>query len=71
MVVWRFHDHLHARRPDMTTVGLADALGWTRDASRDEPRVYVLPAVRSRDLAKDIERRLHLPAIRVVGSPQG
>ena len=70
MVVWRFHDHLHARQPDMTAVGLAEAIGWDRYVSRDEPRVYVLPPVRLRDVAKDVERRLRLPAIRVVGDPQ-
>jgi putative NIF3 family GTP cyclohydrolase 1 type 2 len=70
IVVWRFHDHLHARQPDMSTVGLADALGWTPYQSKSEPRVYVLPPRRLRDLAKDAERRLQLPAIRVVGDPQ-
>jgi putative NIF3 family GTP cyclohydrolase 1 type 2 len=70
MVIWRFHDHLHARQPDMTAVGLAEALGWTRYASKDEPRVYVLPGLRLREVAKDIERRLKLPALRVVGDPE-
>jgi putative NIF3 family GTP cyclohydrolase 1 type 2 len=70
MAVWRFHDHLHAKQPDMSAVGLAEAIGWTRYLSKDEPRVYVLPGVTLRDLAKDIERRLKLPAIRVIGDPQ-
>ncbi|MCL4812475.1 MAG: Nif3-like dinuclear metal center hexameric protein [Vicinamibacteraceae bacterium] len=70
VVIWRFHDHLHARQPDMTSVGLAQAIGWGGLESRDEPRVYVLPPVRLRDLAKDIERRLGLQAIRVIGDPQ-
>jgi putative NIF3 family GTP cyclohydrolase 1 type 2 len=70
MAVWRFHDHLHMRQPDMSSVGLADAIGWSKHLSRDEPRVYVLPRVRLRDMAKDIERRLRLPAIRVIGDPQ-
>lgn len=69
IVVWRFHDNLHARRPDMTSVGLADALGWSAYASKDEPGRYILPPVRLRDLARDVERRLRLPAIRVVGDP--
>jgi putative NIF3 family GTP cyclohydrolase 1 type 2 len=69
MAVWRFHDHLHARQPDMTAVGLAEAIGWAGYASKDEPRVYVLPGIRLRELAKDIERRLRLPAIRVIGDP--
>ena len=70
IVIWRFHDHLHARQPDMTAVGLAEALGWTRYASKDEPRVHVLPGLRLREVAKDIERRLKLPALRVVGDPE-
>jgi putative NIF3 family GTP cyclohydrolase 1 type 2 len=69
VAIWRFHDHLHARQPDMTAVGLADALGWSKYASTEEPRVYLLPPVRLRDLAKDVERRLHLSAMRVVGDP--
>lgn len=43
IVVWRFHDHLHARRPDMTAIGLAEALGWDKSRSKDDPSVYVLP----------------------------
>lgn len=70
VVVWRFHDHLHARQPDMTTVGLAEAIGWGEFLSKEEARVYVFPRIRLRDLARDIERRLRLPAIRVVGDPE-
>ena len=70
MAVWRFHDHLHMRQPDMSSVGLADAIGWSKHLSPNEPRVYVLPRVRLRDLARDIEKRLRLPAIRVIGDPQ-
>src|SRR6185369_2901801 len=69
VVIWRFHDHLHARQPDMTAVGLAEALGWTKYASKDEQRVYVLPPTKLRDLAKDVEKRLRIPAIRVIGDP--
>jgi putative NIF3 family GTP cyclohydrolase 1 type 2 len=70
LAVWRFHDHLHARQPDMSATGLADSLGWSPYASKTEPRVYLLPRVSLRDLAKDVERRLKLPAIRVVGDPR-
>lgn len=70
LVIWRFHDHLHARQPDMTAVGLAEALGWDKYVSKDDPRVYVLPPVRLRDLAKDVEKRLHLHAMRVIGDPE-
>jgi len=34
LVVWRFHDHAHAMRPDPLVAGSARALGWTPYASR-------------------------------------
>ena len=70
IVVWRFHDHLHARQPDMSAVGLAEVLGWTPYQNKDEPRVYTLPPRPLRELATDVERRLRISAIRVLGDPQ-
>jgi putative NIF3 family GTP cyclohydrolase 1 type 2 len=70
IVVWRFHDNLHARQPDMTSVGLAQAIGWEKYASTTESRVYNLPSVTLREVARDIEKRLKLPVIRVIGDPQ-
>ena len=69
LVVWRFHDNLHARRPDMTAVGLADLLGWTKYASKDEQRVFLLPSTKLGDLAKDVERRTNVKTVRVIGDP--
>lgn len=70
IVIWRFHDHLHARQPDLTAVGLAEALGWDKHVRKDDPRVYVLPPVRLRELAKDVEKRLQIHAMRVIGDPE-
>jgi putative NIF3 family GTP cyclohydrolase 1 type 2 len=69
MVIWRFHDHQHMQRPDMMATGLAESLGWEKLQSQEDPTVYVLPPVRLRDLAKDVEQRLSLKAIRVLGDP--
>ncbi|HKH71872.1 MAG TPA: Nif3-like dinuclear metal center hexameric protein [Vicinamibacterales bacterium] len=70
IVVWRFHDNLHARQPDMTSVGLAQAIGWEKYASKTESRVYNLPPVTLREVARDIEKRLKLSVLRVIGNPQ-
>jgi putative NIF3 family GTP cyclohydrolase 1 type 2 len=67
LVIWRFHDHLHARRPDMTTVGLAQSLGWEKYESKENPQFFDLPAVTLKDLARDIEKRLKVRCIRVIG----
>jgi putative NIF3 family GTP cyclohydrolase 1 type 2 len=69
LVVWRFHDHAHAMRPDPLVAGSARALGWTAYASPTDPRIYVLPATTLGALAADIARRLGDHAIRIVGDP--
>jgi putative NIF3 family GTP cyclohydrolase 1 type 2 len=69
VIVWRFHDHAHALRPDPLVLGSARMLGWTQYASSNEPRIYVVPPTTLRALATDIVRRLKGRAIRVVGDP--
>jgi putative NIF3 family GTP cyclohydrolase 1 type 2 len=69
MVVWRFHDHAHAIRPDPLVVGSARMLGWSSYASPAEPRLYVLPPTTLRQLARDVAARLKGRAIRVAGDP--
>ena len=70
LVVWRFHDHAHAMRPDPLVAGSARVLGWTNHASPTEQGVYVLPQTTLRALAADVARRLGGRAIRVCGDPE-
>ncbi len=69
LVVWRFHDHAHAIRPDPLVVGSARTLGLAEFASQTERGVYVIPETTLRALAADIVRRLGARAGRVCGDP--
>ena len=69
LVVWRFHDHAHAIRPDPLVVGSARMLGLSSFASPTEPRIYVIPPTTLRQFARDMARRLEGRAIRVAGDP--
>jgi putative NIF3 family GTP cyclohydrolase 1 type 2 len=69
LVIWRFHDHAHAMRPDPLVAGSARALGWTQYASSADPRLYVLPETTLGELAAAVATRLNDRAIRVVGDP--
>jgi putative NIF3 family GTP cyclohydrolase 1 type 2 len=69
-VIWRFHDHWHARKPDPVSVGLAAAMGWANRQDGESERLYVLPATTLGDLAKDIQRRMKIRTMRVVGDPK-
>jgi putative NIF3 family GTP cyclohydrolase 1 type 2 len=69
LIIWRFHDHAHAMRPDPLVAGSARTLGWTQYASPTDPRLYVIPTTTLRALATDVARRLNDRALRVVGDP--
>jgi putative NIF3 family GTP cyclohydrolase 1 type 2 len=68
LVIWRFHDHWHARRPDAMMVGLAQALGWHK--ADDTQRVYDVAPTTLGAMAKDIQDRLKFRALRVLGDPE-
>src|SRR6185369_7650338 len=70
VVVWRFHDHWHARRPDGIFTGMTEALGWEKFRSADNPRQFVMPATTLEDFAKEIQSRLKVRAMRIMGDPQ-
>jgi len=70
LVVWRFHDHWHARRPDGILAGMTEALGWGKYQSPEQPRRFSLPAGTLEALAKSMQDRLKARAARVIGDPQ-
>lgn len=69
LVVFRFHDHAHALRPDPLVAGSARMLGLTEYASPADPRLFLVPPTTLGALAADFARRLGGHAIRVVGDP--
>jgi putative NIF3 family GTP cyclohydrolase 1 type 2 len=70
LVVWRFHDHWHGRKPDGIITGMAVALGWEKYQVPDNLRLYKLPETSLGKLAKDIRDRLKIRSVRVVGDPE-
>jgi putative NIF3 family GTP cyclohydrolase 1 type 2 len=70
LVVWRFHDHWHARRPDGVFTGMTAALGWEKYRATDNPRQFTLPATTLTKLAQNMQTSLKAGAVRVIGDPQ-
>jgi putative NIF3 family GTP cyclohydrolase 1 type 2 len=68
LVVWRFHDHWHMRRPDGILEGMTQALGWQKYQSAEVPALYTLPETTVESLAGAIQRKLRIRVLRVVGS---
>jgi putative NIF3 family GTP cyclohydrolase 1 type 2 len=69
MVVFRFHDHWHARRPDGIATGMLKDLGWEKYVDADNPRQFTFPGTPLVDWVREIEKRLQIRTMRVVGPP--
>ncbi len=69
IVIHRFHDNLHAMRPDFTFQALMRVTGWTQYESPAGSRRFTLPETTLGALAADIAKRLGSKALRVVGDP--
>jgi putative NIF3 family GTP cyclohydrolase 1 type 2 len=69
MVVFRFHDHWHAHRPDGIATGMARALGWEANADPASPGRFRFNGITLAALARQIEEKLKIRCMRVVGDP--
>jgi putative NIF3 family GTP cyclohydrolase 1 type 2 len=69
MVVWRFHDHWHMRRPDGIMQGVLRSLGWEK-LYDPETRIVKLPETTLEKLAADVQKKLGAKVLRVVGAKE-
>ena len=65
IVIWRFHDFWHARRPDGIYVGVLRELGWQSDP--DAPFLCTLPPTSLADLAAQLKQILGVGIVRMAG----
>lgn len=70
MVVFRFHDHWHMRRPDGIMAGVTKALGWEKYSPTPDGPYYTLPETTLGALAASIKDRLKIRTLRVIGDPK-
>ena len=69
MVVFHFHDHWHARKPDGIATGMAQELGWEQYADAANPRLFTFRKTTLAALAKELQSKLKIRVMRVVGDP--
>ena len=69
LIVWRFHDFWHMRKPDGIRAGMIHALGWEMFQDKKNENVFHLPQTTLKGLAETLKRQLGINALRVVGSP--
>lgn len=70
MVVFRFHDHWHAHHPDGIATGMTQALGWEKRVDPQNPRQFLFESATLATLAKEIQDKLKIRTMRVIGDPK-
>lgn len=70
MVSFHFHDHWHRRTPDGIAFGMAREFGWDKYMDASNPRLFTIPETALLRLAKDIQSRLSIRTMRVLGDPK-
>ncbi len=69
LVVWRFHDTWHMRKPDGILLGMVDQFGWKSYQSKAGPHFFTLPGSTVGQIAASIKARTGARSIRIVGDP--
>ncbi len=68
--IWRFHDHMHLRKPDLIYAGLNKELGWEPLDHAERRHCYRIPATTVAALAAFLKEKLRVKAAQIVGNPE-
>ena len=70
ITVWRFHDYLHAHKPDGVQIGVLTTLGWEKFADEKDLHVINLPVKTSlKQIVAQVKTKLGIQMVRTIGDP--
>ena len=67
LVVWRFHDHWHMRKPDGILTGVIHKLGWEKFQDPNNQYLFTIPESAVGQLSEELQKKLGIHVMRVVG----
>jgi len=67
LVVWRFHDHWHLRKPDGILTGVVRRLAWEKFQDPKNPYFFTIPESTVGQLSRELQSKLGIYVMRVVG----
>jgi putative NIF3 family GTP cyclohydrolase 1 type 2 len=67
MVIWRFHDYIHAHKPDGVLMGVLTALGWEKQYDAQKPNIITIPSATLRQIIELFKKKLHIEHVKVIG----
>jgi putative NIF3 family GTP cyclohydrolase 1 type 2 len=68
LVIWRFHDHWHMRRPEPMAQGFYQAMGWEKYV-QPSGRIITIPEITLEGAAKLTRDKMGIKALRLMGDP--
>jgi putative NIF3 family GTP cyclohydrolase 1 type 2 len=68
LVIWRFHDHWHMRRPEPMAQGFYQAMGWEKYV-QPSGRIITIPEMTLEAAAKLTREKMGIKALRLMGDP--
>lgn len=69
IVVWRFHDGIHAHKPDGVLMGVLMALGWQQYYDAGNPHLVSIPPVSLGKLIAHLKNKLGISHLKMIGDP--
>lgn len=70
LVIWRFHDYWHRRKPDGIEAGNVRTLGWEKFQDPANQYLFTIPETTVAKLAEDLRIKLHAAVPRIAGDRQ-
>jgi putative NIF3 family GTP cyclohydrolase 1 type 2 len=67
LVIWRFHDYWHRRKPDGIEAGNVRALGWEGYQDPSNQYLFTIPETTVAKLAEELRVKLHAAVSRIAG----
>lgn len=67
MAVWRFHDYIHAHKPDGVMMGVLTRMGWEKYYNAEKPYLITLPAASFKSIIELVKSKLGIPHVKVIG----
>jgi len=67
LVIWRFHDYWHRRKPDGIEAGNVHALGWEKYQDPANQYLFTIPETTVAKLAEELRVKLHAAVPRIAG----
>ncbi len=67
IAVWRFHDYIHAHKPDGVMMGVLTALGWEKAMDPQKPYLINIPSASLGAIIDLTKKKLNIAHVRYVG----